>query len=221
MVKWLKRHKTQPQIVRVICSRIRTWRANTRNDPLHFTTFPGLRAVAQAQDKMGWQAAFEGRWHINWAAVQQKYYEYIGSQRTGKRWLVSVIQKLWDVAWDLWIDRNGQNIKLKEQRARIHLEKQVSDEYEKGYRSLHLRKRKLFTQHTLEERLGFPEQALESWLLRVTSARRWAELDPGQVQRDIAELAIREQRQRQQAAAQRQHENMQQLLSRWLQGGSP
>jgi hypothetical protein len=182
-------------------------------------SFPGLRAVVREQDKMGWRAAFEGRWHLDWAAVQQKYFEYIGSQRTGKRWLVAVIKKLWDVAWDLWIDRNGQNIRLKEQRARVQLEQQVSDEFLQGYNTLHLRKRKLFTQHTLEERLGSPDQALQSWLLRVASARRWAELDPGQVQRDLAELEQREQRQRRQAAAQRQHENMQQLLSRWLQGG--
>jgi hypothetical protein len=175
---------------------------------------------------MGWQAAFEGRWHQDWAAVQQKYYEYIGSRRTGKRWLVAVITKLWDVAWDLWMDRNGENTRIKVQRARVLLEAQVSEEYSLGYDELHMRKRRLFTEHTLEERLCFPEQALESWLLRVAAARRWAELDPGQVQRDLAELAQREQRQRRrdlrqrrEAAARRQHDNMQHLLSRWLQGG--
>jgi hypothetical protein len=131
---------------------------------------------------MGWQAAFEGRWHQDWAAVQQKYYEYIGSRRTGKRWLVAVITKLWDVAWDLWMDRNGENTRIKVQRARVLLEAQVSEEYSLGYDELHMRKRRLFTEHTLEERLCFPEQALESWLLRVAAARRWAELDPGQVQ---------------------------------------
>ena len=189
-------------------------------------SFPGLRAAVNAQDDMGWNAAFEGRWHHDWAAVQQRYYEYIGSRRTGKRWLIAVITKLWDVAWDLWIDRNGENTKQKEQRERKQMEKQVSDEYALGYNTLHLRKRRLFTEHTLEARLGFPDQALASWLLRVASARRWAELDPGQVQRDLAELAQREERQRrqelrqrQQAAVQRQHENMQHLLSRWLQGG--
>jgi hypothetical protein len=217
--KWMKRHKTNPQIAKVISSRLRSWRANTRADPLNFTNFPGLRMAVRAQDRMDWKAAFEGRWHLDWAAVQQKYYEYIGSRRTGKRWLVAVIKKLWEVAWDLWIDRNGQNIRLKEQRARILLEQQVSAEYLQGYQLLHLRKRRLLTQFTLEERLGMPDQALGSWLLRVASARRWAELDPEQVQRDLAELAQRVQRQRRQVAAQRQHENMQQLLSRWLQGG--
>ena len=29
------------------------------------------------------------------------------SKRPGRRWMVAVIQKLWDVAWDLWEQRNG------------------------------------------------------------------------------------------------------------------
>jgi hypothetical protein len=133
LTKWMKKYQTNPQIARVLSSRLRSWRANTRKDPLNFVRFPGLRVAVQAQDRMGWKSAFEGRWHMDWAAVQQKYYEYIGSQRTGKRWLVAVIKKCWDVAWDLWIDRNGQNIRLKEQRARILLEQQVSDEFLRGY----------------------------------------------------------------------------------------
>jgi hypothetical protein len=226
MVKWMKKHKTCPQVSRALRSRIRSWRANTRPDPLSFMTFPGLRAAVHSQDRMGWRAAFEGRWHLDWAAVQQRYYDYIGSRRTGKRWLIAVITKLWDIAWDLWMDRNGENTRIKERRDRVLLEKQVAEEFALGWNNLHLRKRKLFTVHTLVERLGSPNQALASWLLRVAAARRWAELDPGQVQRDQAELEQREQRQRRrntrlrrEAAARRQHDNMQHLLSRWLQGG--
>ena len=73
MGKWLARLKTSPQVARVLRSRIRSWRANTRKDPLHFITFPGLREAVGAQDRMGWKSAFEGRWHLDWAAVQQRY----------------------------------------------------------------------------------------------------------------------------------------------------
>ena len=94
----------------------------------------------------------------------------------------------------------------------------MSDEYELGYQLLHLRSRKLFTVKTLEERLILSEQALESWLLRVASARWWADLEPGQVQRELAELARQEQRQQRRAAVRRNQEHMQQIMVRWLQG---
>jgi hypothetical protein len=38
--------------------------------------------------------------------VQQRYYEWIGSRRSGLRWLTAQIQKLWDIAWDMWDNRN-------------------------------------------------------------------------------------------------------------------
>jgi hypothetical protein len=115
------------------------------------------------------------------------------------------------------MDRNGVNARLKEQRDRQHLEARVSEEFELGFQSLHLRSRKLFTVKTLGERLILSEQALESWLLRVASARRWADMEPRQVQRELAELARKEQRQRRCATVRRNQEHMQQIMVRWLQ----
>jgi hypothetical protein len=39
--------------------------------------------------------------------VQQAYLQQIGSRRTGKRWVIELIKKLWHFAWDLWEHRNG------------------------------------------------------------------------------------------------------------------
>ncbi|MFN9979508.1 MAG: hypothetical protein ACK53Y_06325, partial [bacterium] len=33
--------------------------------------------------------------------------QQIGSRRTGKRWVIELIKKLWHIAWDLWEHRNG------------------------------------------------------------------------------------------------------------------
>ena len=137
-------------------------------------------------------------------------------RRTGRRWLISIITKLFDVSWDLWMDRNGVNARLKEQRDRLHLETRVSEEYELGYQALHLRSRRLFTDKTVEARLILSEQALESWLLRVESARRWADMEPLHVQRELEELARHEELQNRRVAVRRNREHMQELMSRWL-----
>ena len=130
----------------------------------------GLSALVSAQDAMGRDAAFSGKLSTGWAEMQQQYYSYLGMRRMGRRWSVAITTKLFDVSWDLWMDRNGVNARLKEKRNRLHFESRVSEEYKLGFQSLHLRSRKLFTVKTLEERLILSEQALESWLLRVNSA---------------------------------------------------
>ncbi len=70
-------------------------------------SFLGLPAAIEAQSKIGWQALFEGWLACEWAAVQQSYYTWFCSQRTGRRWVSLLICKLWDTAWDLWEHRNG------------------------------------------------------------------------------------------------------------------
>jgi hypothetical protein len=77
--------------------------------------FYALPAVVQKQDAIGWQSFLEGRPSVGWSEVQHRYYEFLDSRRTGLRWLTALIQKLWDVAWDMWDHRNrvlhDQNIR--------------------------------------------------------------------------------------------------------------
>jgi hypothetical protein len=51
-------------------------------------------------------AILSGRPALWQAGVQHRYYEFLDSRRTGLRWLTALIQKLWDVAWDMWDHRN-------------------------------------------------------------------------------------------------------------------
>jgi hypothetical protein len=50
--------------------------------------------------------SLEGRPALGWSGVQQRYYEWLGGRRSGLRWLTALIQKLWDIAWDMWDNRN-------------------------------------------------------------------------------------------------------------------
>ena len=47
---------------------------------------PGLPGVGRSLPEKGWSDA------------QQRYYESLGKQNTGERWLTAIIQKLWDVS---------------------------------------------------------------------------------------------------------------------------
>jgi hypothetical protein len=57
------------------------------------STFHALPVVVQKQNEIGWQALLEGRPSFSWSEVQQRYYEWLGSRRSGLRWPTALIQK--------------------------------------------------------------------------------------------------------------------------------
>jgi hypothetical protein len=50
------------------------------------------------------------------------------SRRTGLRWLTALIQKLWDVAWDMWDHRN----RVLHQEHSVARDLQIQDEFATG-----------------------------------------------------------------------------------------
>ena len=129
--------KTCPAIAQCIISRFRSWKANNAVANLSGLHFLGLQQALVEQDNIGWQPAFEGRWSTHWAEVQATYYWFIGSSKTGKRWIIALIKKCWDIAWDLWEDRNGANTKKKSARLRKELHQLIRNEFDNGWNSLH------------------------------------------------------------------------------------
>jgi hypothetical protein len=70
------------------------------------TDLPGVLQAIEAQDHMGWLAFFEGCNAVEWAAVQQASFLWLGQRNAGKCWVTSMVVELWEVAWDLWDHRN-------------------------------------------------------------------------------------------------------------------
>ena len=66
-----------------------------------------IRQILVHQDTIGWTNLLEGCIATGWTEAQSAYYRMISSRRSGLCWTVAIITKLWDVAWDLWEQRNG------------------------------------------------------------------------------------------------------------------
>jgi len=103
---WLEEHETQPEIRRELINGLKAWSVGTVRRTFHHTP-DHIRQVLAYQDAIGWTNLFEGCFDNGWMEAQALYYREIGSRRSGLRWMVAVIKKLWDVAWDLWEQRNG------------------------------------------------------------------------------------------------------------------
>lgn len=76
------------------------------DSPLPEFTPVDLEAAINGQNSIGWGQFFEWWLHTSWAQTQQHYYSLIHSKCTGKHWVTLLIQKLWDIAWDLWTNWN-------------------------------------------------------------------------------------------------------------------
>ena len=48
-----------------------------------------------------------GFWSWRWAEVQQAHYMFLGKRYSGRRWLVLLIQQIWNTSWDQWEHRNA------------------------------------------------------------------------------------------------------------------
>ena len=48
----------------------------------------------------------DGCLSYKWSKVQQMYFEWSGIKKSGNKWVSTLIQKLWDVEWEAWDDRN-------------------------------------------------------------------------------------------------------------------
>jgi hypothetical protein len=101
---WFNQRHTDPDLQHTILLYLKNWRKEEEG-PILTPFF--LEEIVQGQSNIGWQRFIEGWIHREWTTAQQAYYQVIKSRRSGKRWTVELIKKLWAIAWDLWEHRNG------------------------------------------------------------------------------------------------------------------
>jgi hypothetical protein len=126
---WFNIRQTDPDIQNIILSYLKNWREEVSLGTANIFLFDDL---ILRQSRIGWRRFFEGWLARDWSVAQQAYYQLIKSRRSGKRWAVELIKKLWAIAWDLWEHRNGilhdtQNEVTKTEMRALH--RNVTDAY--------------------------------------------------------------------------------------------
>ncbi len=66
-----------------------------------------VEELLEGQAAIGWRQFFKGWLSREWKKAQQAYYTSMKSLWTSGRWTVTLIKKLWDIAWELWEHQNG------------------------------------------------------------------------------------------------------------------
>lgn len=99
---WLIRQQTDPTLRHQILLTLRSWKRGAI-DPLRYDKFEQLW---NEQATIGWDRFLNGFISKRWLTTQQMFYDRTQSKRTGRRWVSSLIQKIWDISWDQWRHRN-------------------------------------------------------------------------------------------------------------------
>jgi hypothetical protein len=101
--QWLEEAQTDPDLTSTVLDYLNSWRDGNGTSVAHSAA---IQDLLDHQSKLGDHRLLEG-WAVqDWAILQQEYYASIRSRKTGKRWLIALIRKFWEVAWDLWEARN-------------------------------------------------------------------------------------------------------------------
>lgn len=100
---WLESKGTDPDVSLLLIQLLQAWRDDTAPPEPPY----GLSHLVERQMGIGCEYLLYGWFSWEWEAMQQAYYTFSNSRRTGKRWLIQLIKKLWNVSWDLWNHRNG------------------------------------------------------------------------------------------------------------------
>jgi hypothetical protein len=170
--KGMNATETSPKIFTAVVNRLTAWHNNVQPAPIDFVGHPNLLAAILEQDDIGWHPFLLGMISQKFAAVQATYYLRTGKKKTGLRWLVALIKKLWDISWDMWQQRNDINHNTMTPRkiqelAGLHLE--VNAQFERGTAGLPLSEH-----HWLQDQeliLSLPMDRLKLWMQSITLAR--------------------------------------------------
>ena len=171
--KFLIEEETQPDMSRIIMARLTSWSMDTSRYPQR-TSNAEIREALDIQDQgIGWTSFFEGCIATEWTKIQEAYYKRIGSRKSGRRWTIELIKKLFNVAWDLWDHRNDVNNAKKNQATLYNMKKvdpEIRSQFRRGSESMPQRYEYLFA-GSVEDLLKSSVQHRLSWIKSVRKAR--------------------------------------------------
>jgi hypothetical protein len=105
LAEWMEKQNTQPSMQAAILEHLRSW-VSDGPEPYDPERSAKLRAALIEQESIGWFPFMMGLHTTKFAEIQHHYYLSLDRQNTGLRWTTALITKLFDVAWDMWDQRN-------------------------------------------------------------------------------------------------------------------
>ena len=168
----LSRLQAPPHLCNAITSLLNSWRNKTS-----FTVNPAWDTVTSslihAQQLIGGKLTLEGCIHSSWKDILNQYLSGLSSKVNGERFVTSIIKHLWQIAWDMWDNRNKA---LHESEANATLlgitalNTQLVTMYQKGILPLMTPDEKAHFKSPLESLLRLRPPSKRAWIANVEAS---------------------------------------------------
>jgi len=122
---WLRNENTDRQIRNHLMGYLKNWNSTNAT-----ATTPGN--PIPTQDDIGKQYIWDGWLSTEWREQQEQAWKRLRSRKSSRRWTSELIKKLWNVAWDMWEQRNDALHESTLNRGLI-LEKDINDKIRQIY----------------------------------------------------------------------------------------
>ena len=126
------------------------------------------------QEKLGWDRMLDGWLTRGWRDHQEKIWKHAKSRKSSLRWTAALIQKLWDVSWDMWDHRNKElfaGTPIQQQITHSLVDDQIKELYAGGAQQLP-RDALKFLRQPVETILQYPLASKQIWLDAVRTAQQ-------------------------------------------------
>ncbi len=99
---WLRKQQTSLTLSEAIVASLQAWYMETPTA----VTSPHVTQLEEDQKTIRRDRLIEGWIPVSWRLEQEQFWSHIRTRKSSKRWTSELIKKFWDVAWDLWDQRN-------------------------------------------------------------------------------------------------------------------
>ena len=171
--EWLKYKKTCPDLRRLLMLILDKWRKGVSVVDLVDYEWECCEGVFASQQAIGWRQLMGGCFSLEWAMAQDAYLKWLGVRKTGKRWLVELIKKMWEISWDVWQDRNEtlhRTPMAADLSGAASLDKAIMVECQLGNEGLPQAVKDIFPKD-MKKLLKAPLVQRKSWLVLVRASR--------------------------------------------------
>ena len=139
MQEWLQCQDSCPALAALVIRVLTNWKDKS---PVQYDSeldFPGMQRLMQSQTQIGWRLFLDGCVALEWAKVQQHYYTWMDSLKSGSKWVEGLIKQLWEVEFSAWEHRNSvlHDTPMAEiLSGRLSLDRSLRREWELGFEEL-------------------------------------------------------------------------------------
>jgi len=166
--QWMKDQGTASEIRHAIMTYLEQW-ANDSPTPGHSD-----ETFTEEQRRIGWDRMLDGWLTRGWRDHQEKIWKNAKSRKSCLRWAAALIQKLWDVSWDMWDHRNKElyaGSEIQQQITHSLVDDRIKALYAGGAQQLP-RDALKFLRQPLATVLQYPLASKQIWLDAVNTAQQ-------------------------------------------------